>query len=278
TIVAIGLPSLGIHQVDGIEAHPGAWKGVYGHKNSLGSMMVLSSLTFFLLPAENLSFYKWSGFSLSLVLMLLSTSRTSLILFGLLILIMVLYKNFRWQGKISVIFLDIGILILGCVALLVFTYWVELVTGLGKDPTFTGRTPLWSIALARLMERPLLGYGRGAFWAPKSKYAMEASQAIGSGWVPPHAHNGLVDLALDVGLIGVSLFLVSYFTTFSQALKRAYATKNVEELWPLAYLIFLAMNNLTESCLLYLANLYWVLFITVSFTINQKSKLKKLVI
>lgn len=276
TIVAIGLPSIGIHQADGIEAHPGAWKGVYGHKNGLGSMMVLNSLTFLALPKENSTLYKWTGLSFSLVLMLLSTSRTSLVLSLLLILLMVFYRNFRWKGKISVIFIDIGILILGCVGLLIFTYWVELLTGLGRDPTLTGRTPLWGAALARLMERPLLGYGYSAFWAPKSKYAIEAGHAIGSGWIPPHAHNGLIDLLLDVGLIGLLLFLMSYFTTFTQALKRAYASKNPEELWSLAYLSFLAMNNVTESYLLHLANLYWVLFITVVFTINQKSKFKKL--
>jgi O-antigen ligase len=275
TILAIGLPSVGIHQADGIESHPGAWKGVYGHKNGLGSMMVLSALTFLALPKENSKIYKWGGLSLSLVLMLLSTSKTSLVLSILLILLMMFYKNYRWQGKISVIFIDIGILILGCVALLIFTYWVELLTGLGRDPTLTGRTPLWGAALARLMERPLLGYGYAAFWAPKSKYAIEAGNAIGSGWVPPHGHNGFVDLALDVGLIGFSLFLMSYFTSFARALKRSYATKNIEELWPLAYLTFLAMNNVTESCLLYQANVYWVLFITVCLTTNQKRKFKK---
>jgi O-antigen ligase len=283
TIAALGLPSIGIHQVsgaDGIEVDLGAWKGVYGHKNTLGSMMVLNSLVFFTLPEENSIFYKWAGFSFPLFLMLLSTSKTSLVIFCLLLFIMVYYKNFRWQGKISVIFIDIGILILGCVALLVCTYWVELLTGLGKDPTLTGRTPLWGAALARLMERPLLGYGYRAFWAPKSPYAVEAGQAIGSGWIPPHGHNGLLDLALDFGLIGLSLFLISFFTTFAKTLKQAYANKNPEELWPLAYLTFLAMNNVTESCLLYLANIYWVLFITVVFTVNvnQKSKFKKLII
>jgi O-antigen ligase len=271
TIFALAFPALGIH----ISDHPGAWKGVYGHKNSLGSMMVLSSLTFFLLPKESSILYKWCGFIFSLILMILSTSKTSLVLSILLLLIIMFYKNFHWKGKISVIFIDIGILILGCVAVLVFTYWVELITGLGKDPTLTGRTPLWGATLARLMERPLLGYGRGAFWAPKSQYAIEAGQAIGSGWVPPHGHNGFLDLALDVGLIGFSLFLMSYFTSFARALKRSYATKNLEELWPLAYLTFLAMNNVTESCLLYQANVYWVLFITVCLTTNQKRKFKK---
>ena len=188
---------------------------------------------------------------------------------------MVFYKNFRWQGKISVIFIDIGVLILGCVSVLVSTYWVELLTGLGRNPTLTGRTQIWGVALARIIERPLFGYGRGVFWAPNSPYAIEAGQALGTDWIPPHAHNGLIDLALDVGLIGLVLFLIVYFINYAQALKRAYTPKNPEELWPLAYLTLLAMNNVTESLLLRQSNLYWVLFITVVFTMNQKSRFKK---
>lgn len=280
TIIALGIPSIGVHGIGGFDIsqeaiHLGAWKGVYGHKNMLGSMMVLSSLAFFTLPKENSAIYKWGGFSFSIVLMLLSTSRTSLILFSLLILIMIFYKQFRWKGKISVIFLDIGILVLGCVALLVITYWVELLTGLGRDPTLTGRTLIWGSALTRLIDRPLFGFGYGAFWAPTSRYALEASRALGTGWTPPHGHNGFVDLVLDFGVIGLSLFVITYFTTFAQSLKQAYATKNSEELWPLAFFIYLAMNNLTESCLLYLGNVYWVLFITVVLTVNQKQEIHK---
>ena len=274
TFIAIGFPNIGLHLVAS-EGHIGAWKGAYGHKNALGSMMVLSAVTFFALPKETSVIYKSAGFIFSITLILLATSKTSLVISVLLTLIMMFYRNFRWQGRISVIFINVGVLILGCLSVLVSTYWVELLTGLGRNPTLTGRTQIWSVAVARIIERPLLGYGRGAFWAPNSPYAIEAGQAMGTTWIPPHAHNGLIDLALDSGLIGVLLFLVIYFTCFSRALKRAYAPKNLEELWPLAYVTFLAMNNVTESLLLRLSNLYWVLFITVIFTMSQNSKSKK---
>lgn len=274
TIVAIGFPTIGVH-VAASQGHLGAWKGLYGHKNTLGSMMVLSAVTFFALPKEASIFYKWAGFIFSIILMLLSTSKTALAISVLLTLIMVFYQKFRWQGRISIFFIDIGVLVLGCVSVLVATYWVELLTGLGRNPTLTGRTQIWGVALTRIIERPLFGYGRGAFWAPKSPYALEAGQAMGTTWIPPHAHNGLIDLALDVGSIGVILFLIIYFASFARALKRAYAPKNPEELWPLAYLIFLAMNNLTESLLLRLSNLYWVLFITVVFAMSKNSKFRK---
>ncbi|KAB8334037.1 O-antigen ligase family protein [Scytonema tolypothrichoides VB-61278] len=276
-IVALLFPMVGIHQGSaGMDDHPGAWKGVYGHKNNFGSMMVLCSITFFTLPKENSIIYKWFGFGLSLVLMLLSTSKTSLVLSFVLVLIIMFYKNFRWHGKISVIFTNIGILLIGCFAVPLLTYWVELLTGLGKDATLTGRTPIWTYALGRLMEKPLLGYGRAAFWAPKSPYAIEAGQALGTGWVAPHGHNGFLDLALDLGLIGFSLFLIIYLTVFVRALKQGYATKNLEYLWPLAYVTFLSINNVTESIFLRGENVYWTLFLTVVFTLTQRKKIQQI--
>jgi exopolysaccharide production protein ExoQ len=268
-IVAFIFPTVGIHQA--FEENPGAWRGIYGQKNALGSMMVLSALTFFTLPKKSSNLYKWFGLSCSLLLILLSNSKTSLVIFVLLILIIALYKRFRWQGNISIIFLNIGILTFTCVTLIVVSYWIELLTGLGRDPTLTGRIPLWGAAIGRLMQRPLLGYGFSAFWAPKSSYAIEVGRAIGTGWIAPNAHNGLLDLALGTGLVGVSLFLISYFTSFIQALKLAYATKNPENLWPLAYLSFLAMINVTESRLLGQFNLCWILYVSLALTINYKS-------
>lgn len=271
TIFSLGVPAIGKHGAE----HPGAWKGIYGDKNNFGSMMVLSSLAFFTLPKNNLKLYKWSGFIVSLILILVSTSKTSLVIFLLLILFVSFYKQFRWQGKISIIFVDLGILLLGCLSLLIFSYWVELLTSLQRDATLTGRVPVWNFVISKLMERPLLGYGREAFWAPNSSFAIQAGQTVTSGgWVTPHAHNGFLDIALDVGLIGLLLFLITFIITFARSLKQAYAARYPEELWSLAFLCFLVMNNLTESFLLRGANLYWVLYISTAFTLSQNRFLK----
>jgi exopolysaccharide production protein ExoQ len=269
-VVVLTLPSVGIHGLD----HPGAWKGIYDYKNTFGSMMIISALAFFCLPVEKpiCLLYKWGGFALSLTMMLLSTSKTSLVVSVLLISILFFYRYFRWRGKLSVIMLDLGILLFGGVSTIVFTFWVNILTGLGRDHTLTGRTPMWGVAIARIMNQPLLGYGRGAFWLPQGGYAHEAGAAVAPGFVPPHGHNGFIDLALDIGLIGLLIFVIIFATAYFQALKRAYATKNPVDYWPLGFLMFLVMNNVTESYLLRLENIYWILFMTVIFSVNQKKQ------
>ena len=270
TVCAIGVPKIGVHIGD---VHAGAWKGIYNYKNQFGSIMNIMCLTFFALPKDNSKIYKYFGMSFAIFLMLLSTSITSLLICLFLISIILFYKNYRWEGRISVILLNIGILIIGCCTVLLLSYWVELLTGLGRDTTLTGRTPIWGVMISRLMEKPFFGYGCGAFFAPKSPYGFEAGQALKTGWIPPSGHNGFLDLALDVGLIGLILFLTIYFTNLTSALKRAYAAYNSEYFFPLAYLIFLAMNNITESLLLGFNNIHWTLFLTVCILLNQKESI-----
>jgi exopolysaccharide production protein ExoQ len=267
-LIGVGLPKLGIHGAD----HPGAWKGIYDYKNTLGSMMVLSGVAFFVMPIEQ-SRDRWlkrGGLALSVILMLLSTSKTSLVLYFLLIILLFFYQNFRWRGKATVIVVDLTILLISCLLTLVLSNWVALLTGLGKDPTLTGRTPMWSVALARLQEHPWLGFGRGAFWAPGSKYAVQTGQAVADNFLPPHVHNGFLDLALDVGWVGFALFMLSFLAAYGSSLRRAYATAQSENLWCFAFLTFLAMNNMTESFLLRLANIYWVLFIAVVLSVHRR--------
>lgn len=273
--VVLRIPAIGKHWYD----HPGAWRGVYDYKNTFGSMMVLSALAFFLLPIDakkkSHRLYKWGFFIASLIFILLSTSKTSLVISFIIISTLFFYRNFRWRGKVSVFYLDIGVLILGCIGTLGLTQWVAILTGLGKDITLTGRLPMWGFILARLNERPWLGFGRGAFWAKGSKYAIAAGQAVSEGYTPPHAHNGYIDLSLDAGFIGLLLFIISFLIAYYRSLKLAYKSKNPEDYWPLAVLLFLTMNNMMESYLMRLANIYLVLYIATVLSVRpQRQNIK----
>ncbi|WP_017653688.1 O-antigen ligase family protein [Fortiea contorta] len=271
---AVAVPTIGQHGAD----HPGSWKGIYDYKNTLGSMMIIGSVAFLLLPIEQPKnrLYKWLGLGLTIALILLSTSKSALVICGLIIAFIFFYRNFRWRGKISVLFSDILIMISGCVGTFIFMNWITILTGLGKDPTLTGRTILWNFIVTKIQESPWLGYGRSAFWSKESFHGAQAGALLGNTFIAPHAHNGFLDLGLDVGFIGLSLFFISLVTTFVLALKRAYATEHSEEIWPVAFLLFLVMNNMTESYLLRLANVYWVFYMTIVFSVKQRRQISHL--
>jgi O-antigen ligase len=267
-LLAIGLPAYGKHGAD----HPGAWKGIYDYKNTFGSMMVLGAVSFLLMhierPIERV--FKWVGLAFCTAMVLLTTSKTALILLIVIASMLMFYRKFRWQGKLSVILLDLGILLMGCIVTALLGSWIEIVNGLGKDPTLSGRTFIWQVVGLHFWEKPWFGFGRGAFWAPGSRYPMTAAQFFGDRYIPPHAHNGFIDTALDIGLIGLALFLVCFVAAYICALRRAYAAHHAEELFPLAFLTFLAINNMTESYLLRLSNVYFVLFIVTTLTLRRR--------
>jgi O-antigen ligase len=229
-------------------------------------------VAFFSLPIEHPRdrWIKWGGIAGATALILLSTSKTALILgFGMLGL-MTFYRNFRWRGKRSVIFASLSALVVGSVTVGVLSNWVAIITGLGKDPTISGRTYIWEVSLDRLWDHPWLGYGRSAFWSPDSPYPRAISFYLSQGFRAPHAHNGFIDTALDVGLIGLGLLLICYVTAFVRALLRAYGSNHPEHLWAIGYLTFFALNNMTESYVLRLSNVFWVLFIATVLTVKQR--------
>jgi exopolysaccharide production protein ExoQ len=150
--IALAVPSIGKHFTD----HPGAWKGIYDYKNTFGSMMVIAMLAFFSLPIERPrdQWIKWSGIASAAVLILLSTSRTALILSFTLLGLMLFYQNFCWRGRRTIVLGSLGALISGAVAVDVLSSWVDLLKGMGKDATLSGRTYIWQVSLDRLWDKP----------------------------------------------------------------------------------------------------------------------------
>ncbi|NJR69438.1 MAG: O-antigen ligase family protein [Synechococcales cyanobacterium CRU_2_2] len=263
------MPAVAIHSTD----HPGAWRGLFDYKNTLGSYMVVSVVSCFLLATDRVgkSRWAWSGVGLGVLLILLSTSKTSLVVSILVMSLIYFCQNFKLRGKVAVIALDLTFLLVSGLLVFAVSQWVPLLTSLGKDPTMTGRTPMWAVMIARIWDSPLLGYGRAAFWAEGSPYALEAGSAVSMNFIPPHAHNGFIEVALDVGLLGLVLFLISFFRALFQAIARASMSRNSGDLWPLGILTFLALNNVTESYLLRLSNAYWILYVVVALSLPKLS-------
>ncbi len=79
----------------------------------------------------------------------------------------------------------------------------SVVQSLGRDPTFTGRTAIWSAAVA-VSENPLLGSGFESFWT------MDRMQKVFdlSGQHIQEAHNGYLEIYLNLGWIGLGFLAI----------------------------------------------------------------------
>jgi O-antigen ligase len=273
-VFVLALPSYGVMGQGSIvtgEAitHAGAWQGIYGHKNILGRIMVLSAVVFliFALSSRRYSWLAWVSFGLSVVLILGSTSKTSLIIFLTIMALLPFYRALRWSYTIAVPFFITVILVAGSVAMLLVSGAEDILGVFGRDLTLTGRTDLWAAVLDKIWQRPWLGYGYGAFWRGWNGESADVWSVV--SWEAPHSHNGFLDLWLDLGLLGLLAFTLSFIALCLRAVSWVRQTKTAEGLWPLAYLTFLLLANLTESSLLR-QNTLWILYVVVTFSTHNK--------
>ena len=257
-VFALVLPSYGISQEPITQ---GDWEGIFDHKNTLGKNMALSTIVFLLLALSSRRhrWVAWTGFGLSAALLLLSNSTTSLLVALSVCLLLPFYRTLRWDISVAA-----PLIILAVLSILGTTTWLlsnpEALLGvLGKDATLTGRTVLWSAVWDAIWDRPWAGYGYSAFWLGWE--GKSATIWLMTGEEFYDAHNGILDLWLTLGLAGVSVFVLQFLRAFLRAAAWARTTGTVEGLWPVAFLTFMLLSNLTEGTILQQNTFSWILYV-----------------
>ncbi|MGA7838952.1 MAG: O-antigen ligase family protein, partial [Ignavibacteriaceae bacterium] len=100
---------------------------------------------------------------------------------------------------------------------------IDTVTeAIGKDPSFSGRTDLWTAMFISISHHPFLGTGFQAFWSvsPPSEYLEHVYKLF--VWIPSESHNSYIDITNQVGFIGLGIFIIMIFKYFLNLLKLIY--------------------------------------------------------
>jgi exopolysaccharide production protein ExoQ len=257
--VALLLPSIGIGQ----GVFEGNWQGIFRHKNSLGEMMLLTAVIFRSVPGRSLGsrLIGWTGVALAVALVFLSRSITALVVLAAVGLAMPLLRRFR-HAQLRSALMFIAICLLCTTVLLTIVDREVALTMTGKDVTLTGRTAVWSAVIDRIAERPLLGYGYGAFWLPTSGPGEDVRREV--QWSTPHSHNGFLDFGADLGLVGILLLIGALAHAGYRVWKRWRPELGTSEDWFLAFLIIILLMDITESLIYEQNNFAWVLLVTVA--------------
>ena len=198
----------------GTGTYADAWRGITAHKNGLGWMMVIAIFT--MIYARRLSLVSrnllWVTLPIALVCLLMSKSATSYLalIVGLGVMgTLGLMKRVPGQRVFLGVLMICGI---GVGALLADTVIQSVLVAVQKDPTLTGRTVIWERLFQAIHDRPVLGYGYRAFW--ESTYAVNTMTI--SGFFAGHSHNGYVDMLLDLGGLGLAIYLVAAVTAITR--------------------------------------------------------------
>jgi O-antigen ligase len=200
------------------------------------------------------------GVVVSLALVVLSKSATAL-LGALLGIGIIAAAWWMLKGRRFSLMLIWSVTIVGSTAVLVYLTAPGLVLGLiGKDETLTGRTDIWVELAAAIEQKPALGYGYLAFWGLDSEPRYWLEKAV--AWNAPSGHNGWLDLAISLGLVGVAIFAIGLLATLWQAV--SLSLRSPAGVFAIGFLAQFLLFAMSESIVLAQNSILWATFAFVS--------------
>ncbi|MGE5656084.1 MAG: O-antigen ligase family protein [Actinomycetota bacterium] len=257
----------------------GCWTGILGHKNQFSFFMAQTAVLWFLF-----GFYSPKYRRRSIIIGLLASIAVQkgcsgasrvliIILLGFWFYLSVIKKlPVQWAVVSVILFLIVSI----CLAIVVLNNLEAIVVqGLKKDMTLTGRTEFWPQIVDKINLRPILGYGVGGFWQSWRGLDNPAHGIIivKSQFVPPHSHNGFLDLACDLGWGGLVLFTLSFFNNLARGVIYLTRTPLPEAGLPLFILTYILMTNLTETGLFAASSIwFWYIVMSVRLSLDTTGK------
>jgi exopolysaccharide production protein ExoQ len=260
-ITGLFLPSIGRMTAE----FPNAWRGLWPEKNFFGGLMTWAILAFAAAAmfAPRRAMFWWLMAALALALLIMSTSKTSLVALmmgiGALGFVVVVRRGGAWAVAASWLAV-VSLVALAAAIILSPEVFFAL---LGKDATLTGRTKIWGAVIRLIQERPWLGYGYGAVWSDTQVGWGPLSWIIKqAGFKPEHAHNSWLEQWLGLGLVGLSAWALYYLTTLFRAIWAAFRSPGA--LLVLPFLVVYTLISLTESIAVSYNDIRWVVFVALS--------------
>jgi O-antigen ligase len=134
---------------------------------------------------------------------------------------------------------------------------LAVLSRLWADTTFLQRRTIWGLVRDRIAERPLQGFGWFNVWSDADFVSEHYLLTRGS------AHGSFFEVWLGLGLVGVIPFLVIVGLALRGTIAEAWRRPSVESWTWLALVMFLVVENLTESFVLWFSY-NWVLLMAAS--------------
>jgi exopolysaccharide production protein ExoQ len=266
-VCSIAIPSYAIRD--------GAWRGIFHHKNRLAGLMTTAIILFlnFRLFDRALKRVVLPAMALALLLLILSTAKAMIAILLLTLSVFPIYWIINQKKRLSKIALSLVFFYSLVIMLFTVYFGTEyiLVDALGKDVGLNGRSDLWSYLMERVMTRPWLGFGYGSFWSDLTEgrgvarsISWFSNAATGGG----NAHNGYIELLLQLGFSGLGLTVVYILSLSKRLISLLVKTRQFEFFWAMQYLLLVIASNFSETNegVMNERNLAWLLLSTFSMS------------
>jgi len=262
-----------------------SWAGVATSKNTLGQIAMTGALCFIWerirsRDSEEGRMIDYLYIIMSLYLLKGSddaVSMTSIFVFavGFLIFISLSFTKVHIE-RIKPLFVSACVVIFSILLTVIYhslrpfsinSFMGTIIKAMGHGMTLSGRTEIWSDVFKVASHSPLLGVGYGAFWIGRLANLQWTEKLT---WTLGQAHNGYVDIYLQLGLVGVCLLMALIFFTIPRIIK-SFTLDFEYGRFRMTFFLVILFINITESTFLRGDHNMWFLFLLAALTVPYPS-------
>lgn len=238
------------------------YSGIFTHPNMLGRNAGLSVLLMTALMSYRFIPLAMGAIGIGMGALLLISCGSMTSFLALVVAMVVLFMRKSVGGPVGGGYIAVAFWMVFCSMGLLTLFWepvLDYLFGLmGRSTNLTGRVPLWVGVWEAVTSRPLFGYGYYAFWSGEPALA---EQIYARAWEASGAHNGLLDIGLGLGGLGITFFVVSVGRSFVSGFKHAFMGNQPLSIVAFSLIIYVLMLGLTESTYLRHNSDKWVLLL-----------------
>jgi len=264
--VVAGYPRAGIDHKTAM----GGWQGIFPHKNVAAMEILLMMIPAFYVKGRPM--LRIGYIVLCTAFIVLTTSRTGWLLYAILITTTWLLPRLARINSRDRILVFLLLTITICVlTALIFTFLPDILRMMGKDPTMTGRTIIWKAVWDSARKRLLLGYGYFGFWIGFKGEAINTALAANDISLG-NAENGVLQLLLELGAVGVVLLFLALARTCRNAVTafRTHAPGYVH--FYITMLVFTLLSLVDGTKFLFPHALYWILYLVADLGLAAEAR------
>ena len=270
-LAALLVPSLGLEDYHGRLV----WRGVTASKNTLGFWAAVAILLFAVRAVETpsiVSRLSWLGLAaLAVGCLVASVSATSSLALVIAALAM-LYVHAATELRLGIVPMAVlALLVGGLVSLAVGS--IDTAELIGRSGNLTGRIDVWSETWRLILDRPLGGYGYGTLWFPTEASVRIQERLMDLSWTVYHAHNGLLQIASEVGMPLAVLTVIVVVQQLIETLWCQYRRPQGATLFVIGFSVALLVSNYAEARLLVNRDLFWIFFVALPISVVRQAEL-----
>jgi exopolysaccharide production protein ExoQ len=263
-------PTIAINQFDPREIGiTGNWRGMFEHKNV--AAFVAAACFIDLIFSSRSYALKGTGLAASAFLLWMSDGKAA---FGILPASLVLYLIFVLTArKMGILFAFMALLVMLLMGLL-FLDDIELI--LSRPDALTGRILLWTEVVHFLQEHFWTGGGFGSIFSAGLESPLLPYLDGWARWAS-HAHNGVLNILVQIGFPGAVLSLFSFFIWPLLRLSKQSTLGTGTRHTIMCLYVFMILQNLTESNIMEqnAASVLLILFCAVAASLQTDNSLQE---